>query len=700
MNIGKSYERYGLNIQPNGDVKYLEWAPGAKGLTIFGDFNHWNRDEFRCNKNEFGQFEITIKANDDGTPRIQHGQKYKIQIEGPNGEKKDRNSPWARYSIQDPNTFLYDPVFYNPAEKFKWTHPKVIATQDQSVRIYEAHVGMAQDEGRVSKYREFADYNLDRIKEHGYNVIQLMAIQEHSYYASFGYHVTSFFGVSSRSGTPDDFKYLVNKAHSMGIRIVVDIVHSHASNNMNDGILNFDGTDHCYSHSGPAGYHSDWDSMIFDYSKYEVKRFLLANLSYFINEYNIDGFRFDAITSILYKHHGIGTGFSGDYNEYFGMHTDMDGMVYLMLANSLIRQIKPEAITIAEDVSGMPCLCRDVKDGGFGFDYRLSMFMPDMWIKLLDGVPDEDWNMGHIVHSLTNRRWKEKVVGYAESHDQAIVGDKTISMWLFDAEIYTGMSRLNEGSFRVSRGMALHKMIRLISQSLGGEAYLNFMGNEFGHPEWIDFPREGNGDSYQYCRRQWALMYDTNLRYGQLAAWDKMMNQTEIKFKSMIMGHQFVSDQHEGDKVIAYEKGNLLYIYNFHPSKSFENYKVGTMWESDHFIVYETDEDRFGGHQRLNDAHNHWFESYNHQHNNRPRHMCIYLPSKTAVVLCAYENYDKLSPKDKEDLKTPQVTERQRNQLKKQPAVGQPKKVPVKVTSSSTQNPVKTAPVKSMPQQK
>lgn len=290
----------------------------------------------------------------------------------------------------------------------------------------------------------------------------------------------------------------------------------------------FDGTDHCFSHGGARGYHSDWDSMIFDYSKYEVKRFLLANLAWFIDEYHVDGFRFDAVTSILYNHHGIGVGFSGNYNEYFGLQTDLDGITYLMLANTLIKEIRPHAITVAEDVSGMPTLCRELKDGGLGFDYRLSMFMPDMWIKMLDGLPDENWNMGHITHSLTNRRWKEKVVGYAESHDQAIVGDKTHSMWLFDAEIYTGMSKLFQASLMVSRGMALHKMIRLISQSLGGEAYLNFMGNEFGHPEWIDFPREGNGNSYDYCRRQWNLRYDDNLRYGQLANFDLVMNQTEI----------------------------------------------------------------------------------------------------------------------------------------------------------------------------
>jgi 1,4-alpha-glucan branching enzyme len=396
-------------------------------------------------------------------------------------------------------------MYWNPPdeEKHKWEHidPVKSSNKKDSVRIYESHVGMAQEDGRVSSYREYAEHILPRVKKAGYNVIQLMAIQEHAYYGSFGYHVTGFFGVSSRSGTPDDFKFLVDKAHGMGIKIVIDLVHSHASNNVFDGINRFDGTDHSFSHGGARGYHSGWDSMLFDYSKYEVKRFLLSNLAWFLDEYHVDGFRFDAVTSILYNHHGIGFSFSGNYNEYFGMQTDLDGITYLMLANTLVKKIRPGAITIAEDVSGHPTLCRSIRDGGIGFDFRLGMFLPDMWVKLLKETPDENWNMGALVHAMTNRRWLEKVVAYAESHDQAIVGDKTQSMYLFDAEIYHGMDRRNQPSLTVSRGMALHKMIRLLTQSLGGEAYLNFMGNEFGHPEWIDFPREGNNNSYHYCRR-------------------------------------------------------------------------------------------------------------------------------------------------------------------------------------------------------
>ena len=210
---------------------------------------------------------------------------------------------------------------------------------------------------------------------------------------------------------------MVDAAHKDNIRVIIDIVHSHASNNVNDGINRFDGTDHCYSHAGSRGHHTAWDSMIFDMSKYEVVRFLLSNLAWYLEEYRVDGFRFDAVTSMMYLHHGIGVGFSGSYPEYFGLHIDIDSIAYLMLANKLIHTLLPSAITIAEDVSGMPTLCRSIIDGGIGFDYRLSMFIPDMWIKNLKEISDEDWNMGHLTHSLTNRRWREKCVAYAESHD-------------------------------------------------------------------------------------------------------------------------------------------------------------------------------------------------------------------------------------------------------------------------------------------
>ena len=468
--------------------------------------------------------------------------------------------------MQNKETVLYDGIYWDPPKAYEWKFEKPVE-YPTSYRIYECHVGMSSEEGKVNSYRDFANNVIPRIKRNGYNVIQLMAIMEHVYYASFGYHVSNFFAVSSRFGTPDDFKYLVDKAHESGLLIVIDCIHSHASMNVMDGINSFDGTDHQYFHSGAKGYHKLWDSRLFNYSHWEVLRFLLSDLRIYLDEYKIDGFRFDAVTCMMYTHHGIHTSFSGAYHEYFGPAADNEGIVYLMLANYLIHQLNPHAITIAEDVSGMPTLCRPVNEGGIGFDFRLNMSIPDKWIQMLKEVKDEEWNMGNVVFTLTNRRYNEKCVAYAESHDQAIVGDKTISMWLFDRDIYEGMLIKKHPSLVVDRGMALHKMIRLISFALGGEAYLNFMGNEFGHPEWIDFPRPGNSWSYHFCRRQWHLVDDPTLRYGLLNNFDIAMLELDKKFDLIADRSQYITLTHESDKVIAFERGDLLFIFNFHPTK-------------------------------------------------------------------------------------------------------------------------------------
>jgi 1,4-alpha-glucan branching enzyme len=451
---------------------------------------------------------------------------------------------------------------------------------------------------RVTQYTEFTKLVLPRIKKLGYNTIQLMAIMEHPYYASFGYQVTSFFACTSRCGTPEELKQLIDTAHSMGLTVLIDIVHSHASKNVLDGLNQFDGTDHQYFHAGGRGRHDLWDSRLFNYGHPEVLRFLLSNLRFWLEEFQFDGFRFDGVTSMIYRHHGIATGFSGHYDEYFGDSVDLEALCYLQLANHMLETMYPNAVSIAEDVSGMPTLCRPVSEGGIGFHYRLNMSVPDMWIKLLKEKSDDEWNMGNITFTLTNRRFKEDTIGYCESHDQALVGDKSIAFWLMDKEMYSHMSDLTPLTPIIDRGLALHKMIRAITISLGGEGYLNFMGNEFGHPEWLDFPREGNNNSFHYARRQYNLVDDPLLRYRYLNNFDAKLQHLELE-NPWLHGHQYVTLAHETDKIIVAERGNLLFIFNFHPTKSFVDYRVGTLWNGPHRVVLDSDAKDFGGHERI-----------------------------------------------------------------------------------------------------
>ncbi|XP_078514469.1 1,4-alpha-glucan-branching enzyme [Lissotriton helveticus] len=625
----RSYELFGVNRQADGGVYCREWAPGADAVFLTGDFNDWNHFSHPYKEIGYGKWDLYLPPREDMTSPIPHGSKLKVVIRSKSGQVVYRISPWAKYVVQEGKNVVYDWVHWQPEESYKRTHPH--PKKPKSVRIYEAHVGIASHEGKIATYKNFTHNVLPRIRDLGYNCIQMMAIMEHAYYASFGYQITSFFAASSRYGTPDELKELIDTAHSMGIAVLLDVVHSHASKNSEDGLNQFDGTDSCFFHDGPRGVHDLWDSRLFDYSNWEVLRFLLSNLRWWIEEYGFDGFRFDGVTSMLYHHHGMGTGFSGDYNEYFGLQVDEDSLVYLMLANHMTHSFYPASITVAEDVSGMPALCCPIKQGGCGFDYRLAMAIPDKWIQIIKEFKDEDWNIGNIVHTLTNRRYNEKCIAYAESHDQALVGDKTLAFWLMDAEMYTNMSMLSPFTPVIDRGIQLHKMIRLITHALGGEGYLNFIGNEFGHPEWLDFPRKGNNESYHYARRQFHLATDNLLRYRFLNEFDRDMNKLEEKFGWLGSPPAFVSTKHEGDKIIVFERANLLFIFNFNPSKSFPEYRVGTESSGKYLIVLDTDAEQYGGHKRLD--HNTEFFTQPLPYNNRPNSLLVYIPSRVAIVL-------------------------------------------------------------------
>uniref|UniRef100_A0A0E0G7M7 1,4-alpha-glucan branching enzyme n=1 Tax=Oryza nivara TaxID=4536 RepID=A0A0E0G7M7_ORYNI len=621
--FSRGYEKFGFNRSAEG-VTYREWAPGAHSAALVGDFNNWNPNADRMSKNEFGVWEIFLPNNADGSSPIPHGSRVKVRMETPSGIK-DSIPAWIKYSVQAAGEIPYNGIYYDPPEEEKYIFKHPQPKRPKSLRIYETHVGMSSTEPKINTYANFRDEVLPRIKKLGYNAVQIMAIQEHAYYGSFGYHVTNFFAPSSRFGTPEDL--------------------NHASNNTLDGLNGFDGTDTHYFHSGSRGHHWMWDSRLFNYGNWEVLRFLLSNARWWLEEYKFDGFRFDGVTSMMYTHHGLQVAFTGNYSEYFGFATDADAVVYLMLVNDLIHGLYPEAITIGEDVSGMPTFALPVQDGGVGFDYRLHMAVPDKWIELLK-QSDESWKMGDIVHTLTNRRWSEKCVTYAESHDQALVGDKTIAFWLMDKDMYDFMALDRPATPSIDRGIALHKMIRLITMGLGGEGYLNFMGNEFGHPEWIDFPRApqvlpngkfipGNNNSYDKCRRRFDLGDADYLRYRGMLEFDRAMQSLEEKYGFMTSDHQYISRKHEEDKMIIFEKGDLVFVFNFHWSNSYFDYRVGCLKPGKYKVVLDSDAGLFGGFGRIHHTAEHFTADCSHD--NRPYSFSVYSPSRTCVVYAPAE---------------------------------------------------------------
>jgi 1,4-alpha-glucan branching enzyme len=600
---------------------YREYAPAAHYLSLYGDFNGWSKYENPLENVGNGIWELFLPDSEYKT-RLVHGSLMKVLVQSSIGEQ-DRIPIYIERVVQDENTKDFAAQFWNPEKQYIFENQTPELT-DEPLLIYESHVGMAQEKEGVGTYNEFIANVLPRVKAGGYNAVQLMAIAEHPYYGSFGYHVSNFFAASSRFGTPEELKKLVDTAHGMGLLVIMDLVHSHTVKNVREGINLFDGTEYQYLKPGMEGVHPQWDSKLFDYGKTATLQLLLSNVKYWLDEYHFDGYRFDGVTSMLYKNHGIGETFDSPW-KYFGDGVDNDAVTYLQLANKLIHDIDNQNVTIAEDVSGMPGICAHIEDGGMGFDYRLGMGLPDFWIKVLKDQSDEQWNMHEFFFTMTNRLYDVKTVAYAESHDQALVGDKTLAFRLMDKEMYFAMSK-DQQNLIIDRGIALHKMIRFFTITLGGDAWLNFMGNEFGHPEWIDFPRDGNGWSYKYAKRQWSLADNECLKYQWLGDFDKAMLDFVKKTKVMQSAPAWLLNVDEDNKTIVFERNNLIFVFNW-GQKSLPGYIINVKQTGDYEIIFSTDEKCFGGFENIDE--NAVFPS---EKNGDSISMKIYNVARTAVV--------------------------------------------------------------------
>ncbi len=619
------YLFFGLHRTANGGWAIREWAPKATQIYVVGDFNGWQTTPAYEMKriDDNGTWELTLPAD-----AMQHGQLYKLLVKWDGGQG-ERIPAWATRVVQDDQTKIFSAQVWAPEEEYQWQVNR-FKPSTQPLLIYECHIGMAQDAEKVGTYLEFRDNILPRIKKAGYNCIQIMAIQEHPYYGSFGYHVSSFFAASSRFGTPEELKSLIDTAHAMGIAVIMDIVHSHAVKNVTEGLGLFAGDPHQYFYEGNRREHPAWDSLCFDYGKNEVMHFLLSNCKYWMQEYHFDGFRFDGVTSMLYYSHGLGETFTG-YADYFNGHQDDNAIAYLTLANEVIHQVNPNAITIAEEVSGMPGLAVPFAHGGYGFDYRMAMNVPDYWIKTIKELKDEDWKPSSMFWEVKNRRADEKTITYAESHDQALVGDKTIIFRLVDADMYWHFKK-TDVNYTAERGIALHKMIRLLTAGTLNGGYLNFMGNEWGHPEWIDFPREGNGWSHKYARRQWNLLDNEELCYHWLADFDREMLSVLRKQKSVQRTAVVEIWHNDGDQVLAFQRGDLIFAFNFSPNRSYDGYGF-MVKEGKYEYLLNTDAKQFGG-NGLNDDSVEHFTNWDRQLARSGKGwLKLYLPARSACVL-------------------------------------------------------------------
>lgn len=623
VDFANAHNYFGLHRTAQGWV-FREWAPNATDIVLIGDFTRWQEQaKYRLQRKDNGVWELQLKHGD-----LRHGDLYKMIVYW-DGGMGERIPAYANRVVQDEVSHIFSAQVWAPNEQYKW-QVEEFKPNVSPLLIYECHIGMAQEREGVGTYTEFRDLVLPRIAKDGYNAIQIMAIQEHPYYGSFGYHVSSFFAPSSRFGTPEELKSLIDEAHRLGIAVIMDIVHSHAVKNEVEGLGRLDGSYNQYFYGDHRREHPAWDSLCFDYGKNDVLNFLLSNCKYWLEEFRFDGFRFDGVTSMLYYNHGLGQAF-GSYGDYYNGGQDTNAITYLTLANKLIHQINPNAITIAEEMSGMPGLATKIEDGGMGFDYRMAMGIPDYWIKMLKEKKDEDWHPTSIYWELTNRRADEKTVSYVESHDQALVGDKTVIFRLIDDKMYWHMTK-GDDDMTVGRGIALHKMIRLVTLASINGAYLNFMGNEFGHPEWIDFPREGNGWSYKYARRQWDLVDRKELKYHYLNDFDNAMIALVKKIKNFQALPVEKLWEKDDDQVLAFKRGDYAFVFNFNPFKSFSDYGILAP-AGEYSVVMSSDNPKFGGYGNIDEKVAHFTQSDPLYAPHGVEWLKLYLPARSAMVL-------------------------------------------------------------------
>ena len=624
------HRRWGVHRQEDGGWLLHEYMPQAEKLWLTTDkinFQRWAHHAFQPVGDGWWRLDLPPEA-------LEHGTYMELRVMAPGVEGAVRRVPaCAQWVEQDKLTpTQWCARLWNPPQPYEWQHARPEAPLPFP-RIYEAHVGMAipalehrhgqwlpRHPKSVGSFRLFAEEVLPRIARAGYTAVQLMGVPEHPLYKSFGYQVSSYFAPTSRCGTPDDFRLLVDTAHGLGLRVILDIPHSHSCPNTEQGMARYDGSPYLF-----AAKDNQWGTASFDYGQKMTRRLLLSNCHYWMEEYRVDGFRFDAVGNMIYVDHGFGDDFSHVgrcfHTENGEPRGDEDGILYLALANTLIHELSAPALSIAEEFSGMPGMTSPPEHGGLGFDYRFAMGVPDYWAKFIKGQ-EEGLELGQLWHEMTNHRPYERTINYVECHDQSINGKDAMIWRLMGDEMYTGMA-LPQQSWNISRGLALYKLMRLITLSTAHCGYLSFMGAEFGHPEWLD--------DEEHAHRQWHLADAPDLKYHQLAAFDRHTLHLLAERHLADMAHSpLLRLLHEEHRLLVFERGTLLLAFNFHELHSQTALDVwvtpGKYVEAD-----SSDAPAYGGH---GNAHNPGLEHFSDPDSGvHEQRITLYVPPLTALVL-------------------------------------------------------------------
>jgi 1,4-alpha-glucan branching enzyme len=599
-----------------------EYMPNAEDLWLTTDrLNFQRHASYRFRRLENGVFQLSLPED-----ALAHGTYMELRVKprkrGPEQGALRRVPAFATWVEQDavlPSQWCAR--LWAPEKPYRFRHRR--PAKAVFPRIYEAHVGMAQSalarQGQsVGSYRDFAADMLPRIRDAGYTAVQLMGILEHPLYRSYGYQVSSYFAPSSRFGTPDEFRGLVDAAHGLSLMVILDIPHGHACANTEQGIAAYDGSRYLFS-----GEHNQWGTPSFDYAQEMTRRFLLSNCRYWLEEFRVDGFRFDAVGNMIYADHGVDDDFSHVGRCFYGGNglprADENGELYLCLANALIRRIRPQALSIAEEFSGMPGLTCPPKEGGLGFDYRFAMGIPDYWEKCIESPRD----MGSLWYETTNHRPYDRTVSYVECHDQCINGHDAMIWRLIGKDMYDYMAVFTD-NWNTSRGLAFYRLMRLVTLCTADAGYLNFMGDEFGHPEWLD--------DESRAHRQWHLAGRADLKYAGLAAWDRAQMTLVAGRLPDFQQQPLFRFIHEDDRILAFERGRLLFVFNFHELQAKTNL-LFAVTPGKYVERLSSDETAFAGKGNLCvgvPPVEHFTRVLDHRHE---QDVSLYLPPMTALVL-------------------------------------------------------------------
>ncbi|MBC7704505.1 MAG: 1,4-alpha-glucan branching protein GlgB, partial [Rhodoferax sp.] len=365
---GRLYQKLGCHLNATG-ARFAVWAPNARSVSIVGDFNHWNPEADRAyvRGDGSGLWELDI-------PGVVQGQSYKFAIFTHTGDCLEKADPFAVRAERAPATasivWNSDDYAWNDAA---WMERRRVSNAlDAPMSVYEVHLGswMRSGAGVMPDYRSIAPLLTDYVRRLGFTHVELMPITEHPFYGSWGYQTTGYFAPTSRYGTPQDFKYLVDALHQDGIGVILDWVPSHFPADAH-GLALFDGT-HLYEHADPRqGFHPEWNSSIFNYGRNEVRAFLLSSAMYWLDQHHIDGLRVDAVASMLYLD------YSRKQGEWipnrFGGRENLEAMSFLRLLNETAYRDHPGVQVIAEESTAWPMVSRPTYVGGLGFGMKWNM---------------------------------------------------------------------------------------------------------------------------------------------------------------------------------------------------------------------------------------------------------------------------------------------------------------------------------------